>query len=312
MNDINSNSVRKIHLPCATVILAFLNIAIMAVLLYRFNTIEPTPQSLVDVGGNIRSLTLRGQYWRLISSAFLHADIEHILLNTVSLFYIGIALEKFIGGINIFCVYLITAVSGGLLSLAYHDNIVCVGASGAIYGLFGASVTYILSVYRRNGFEIAEVFSFMKSSLVCLVANLAYSLQPGIDMAGHIGGLLGGLLLGFIIGIPINGAFVGSVIVGAILLFSWFEGADALKMTEKELSVEIGNFMKEKVEESLEQSLGKEVDVNIQDIIIVHDEGDKYRGFVKLECKYGGTKEVLIRSLRVEYDGTQYSYEFLE
>jgi peptidyl-tRNA hydrolase len=83
-------------------------------------------------------------------------------------------------------------------------------------------------------------------------------------------------------------------------------------MTEKELSVEVGSFMKEKVEESLEQSLGTEVDVNIHDIIIVHDEGDKYRGFVKLEYKYGGTSEVLIRSLRVEYDGNQFSYEILD
>ena len=312
MGDINFDSARKSHLPFATVILAFMNIAIMAVLFYRFNTIEPDPQSLVDVGGNIRSLTLRGQYWRLISSAFLHANIEHILLNTISLFYVGIALEKLIGSINIFCIYLITAVSGGLLSLVYRENIVCVGASGAIYGLFGATITYIISIYKREDLGFAEVFSFMKSSFVCLAINLGYSILPGIDMAGHIGGLLGGFLLGFMIGIPINGAFVGSAIVGAILLFSWFEGADTLKMTEKELSVEVGSFMKEKVEESLEQSLGTEVDVNIQDIIIVHDEGDKYRGFVKLEYKYGGTSEVLIRSLRVEYDGNQFSYEILD
>ena len=146
MGDINFDSARNSHLPFATVILAFMNIAIMAVLFYRFNTIEPDPQSLVDVGGNIRSLTLRGQYWRLISSAFLHANIEHILLNTISLFYVGIALEKLIGSINIFCIYLITAVTGGLLSLAYHDNVVCVGASGAIFGLFGASITYIISI----------------------------------------------------------------------------------------------------------------------------------------------------------------------
>jgi rhomboid protease GluP len=297
------------HWPIATVSLGVLNIAVMVFVICKFNTIEPDPQTLVSVGGNIRSLTFGGQFWRLIISAFLHVDIQHILFNVISLFSIGIALERLIGSVNIFCVYLLTAVSGGLLSLVFHDNIVCVGASGAVFGLLGATITYLISAYEREGIDPVSVISFMKSGLICLGINFVYSLLPEVDMAGHIGGLVGGLILGFIIGIPVNGAFVGAFVVGVLLLQSWRSGVEPERLTERELSIEVGNFMKENFEKSLKQSGGSDVEVIVEDMILVHDEGDKYHGFVQLEIRYDGKKENLIRGLKVDYDGTQFSYE---
>jgi hypothetical protein len=218
-------------------------------------------------------------------------------------------LERLIGSVNIFCVYLLTAVSGGLLSLVFHDNTVCVGASGAVFGLLGATITYLISAYEREGIDPVSVISFMKSGLICLGINFVYSLLPEVDMAGHIGGLVGGLILGFIIGIPVNGAFVGAFVAGVLLLQSWRSGVEPERLTERELSIEVGNFMKENFEKSLKQSGGSDVEVIVEDMILVHDEGDKYHGFVQLEIRYDGKKENLIRGLKVDYDGTQYSYE---
>ena len=300
---------KKAHLPVATVSLGVLNIAVMVTVICKFNTMEPDPQTLVSIGGNVKSLTLGGQFWRLITSAFLHADLQHILFNVISLFSIGVTLERLIGSVNILCIYLLTAVSGGLLSLVFHDNIVCVGASGAVFGLLGATISYLISAYEREGLDPVEVMSFMKSGLICLGINFVYSLLPDIDMAGHIGGLVGGLILGFMIGIPVNGAFVGAFAVGVLLLQSLHHKVEPERLTEKELSVEIGNFMKENFEKSITQAGGTDVEVIVEDIILVRDDGDKYHGFVKLEFKYDGKKENLIRRLKVVYDGTQFSYE---
>lgn len=200
-------------------------------------------------------------------------------------------------------------MSGGLLSLVFHDNIVCVGASGAVFGLLGATITYLISAYEREGIDPVSVMRFMKSGLVCLGINFVYSLFPGIDMAGHIGGLVGGLILGFVIGIPVNGAFVAAFVAGVLLLQSYRSGVEPERLTEKELSIEVGKFMKENFEKSMREAGGNEVEVIVEDMVLVHDEGDKYHGFVQLELRYDGEKESLIRGLKVDYDGTQFGYE---
>jgi hypothetical protein len=94
-----------------------------------------------------------------------------------------------------------------------------------------------------------------------------------------------------------------------LLLQSWRSGVEPERLTERELSIEVGNFMKENFEKSLKQSGGSDVEVIVEDMILVHDEGDKYHGFVQLEIRYDGKKENLIRGLKVDYDGTQFSYE---
>ena len=300
---------KKLHWPIATVCLGVLNIAVMVFMICKFNTIELDPQTLVNVGGNIRSLTFGGQFWRLITSAFLHANIQHILFNVINLFSIGIAAERLIGSINIFCVYLLTAVSGGLLSLVFHNNIVCVGASGAVFGLLGATITYLISTYKREGINPVSVISFMQLGLIFLGINFVFSWLPEVDMASHIGGLVGGLILGFIIGIPINGAFVSAFVAVILMLQSWCFGVEPKMLTEQELSIEVGNFMKENIEKSIRENGGNEVEVIVEDMILVHDTGDKYHGFVQLEIKYDGKNENLIRGLKVDYDGKQFSYE---
>ena len=103
------------HWPIATVSLGVLNIAVMVFVICKFNTIEPDPQTLVSVGGNIRSLTFGGQFWRLIISAFLHVDIQHILFNVISLFSIGVPVIATLNGVTIAFIAFDWAVEGFLI-----------------------------------------------------------------------------------------------------------------------------------------------------------------------------------------------------
>ena len=103
--------------------------------------------------------------------------------------------------------------------------------------------------------------------------------------------------------------FDGGCVAGILLLQSLLHKVEPERLTERELSVEVGNFMKENFEKSIKQAGGTDVEVIVEDIILMHDDGDEYHGFVKLEFKYDGKKEKLIRRLKVDYDGTQFSYE---
>ncbi|MCL6548686.1 MAG: rhomboid family intramembrane serine protease [Alicyclobacillus sp.] len=146
-----------------------------------------------SIGGLLRSGAmdqpdvLAGQWYRLISSMFVHASVAHIALNMISLASLRMV-ELLVGTPAFVVIYFLSGVIGGSVALALNPDTVFLGASGAIFGVFGAALTLsfqgVLSRSARN------------QLLIVLAINLIYGFSsPHIGNAAHIGGLVTGMLL---------------------------------------------------------------------------------------------------------------------
>ncbi len=131
------------------------------------------------------------EYWRIFTSGFLHAGFFHIFVNMLSLWFIGQMLEPAIGRVNFAAVYLASLFAGSFGALLFQPDALTIGASGAIFGVFGA----LIVVARARGIPIWQ------SGLgTVLVLNLLFSVTfSGISIGGHLGGLVGGLITGTLI-----------------------------------------------------------------------------------------------------------------
>lgn len=159
---------------------------------------DTTAKILLMFGANLKLLVVEGhQYYRLLTAAFLHIGLIHLIVNMYSLYIIGPQVENFFGRWKYLIIYLVSAISGSLLSLAFNDNTIIAGASGAIFGLLGALLYF--GYYYRVYFSNAILRQIIPVLIVNLVIGLFVS---GIDLAGHIGGLIGGLLTTMALGVP--------------------------------------------------------------------------------------------------------------
>jgi rhomboid protease GluP len=146
---------------------------------------------LVAAGQIVPSLIQGGQWWRLITSGFLHYGILHIAFNSYALFQVGILVEYVYGSARFFVIYFVALIAGGLA--AYYSTIgsdnATAGASGAIMGVFGAMGVL--------GFKIPHArAALLQSAIFPIVLTLGNGLlNTGISNAGHIGGLIGGVLV---------------------------------------------------------------------------------------------------------------------
>ena len=150
---------------------------------------------LIFLGGNFKPLVLQGQYYRLFTAMFLHGNIQHLAFNMYSLYALGSNLERMMPKWKYLVLYLVAGLGGSLLSHLLMGDIVSVGASGAIFGLLGALIGYVLR-YR----EMFRSGALMNLVIIAGI-NLAWGFQPGsnIDNFGHLGGLISGFLLTFVI-----------------------------------------------------------------------------------------------------------------
>lgn len=152
---------------------------------------------LAKFGANNILLVKNGEIWRLLTCAFLHVGLIHLVVNMYSLRVIGPSVEGLIGKGKFVFIYLISAISASLMSLVFVDsNIVSVGASGAIFGLMGALLYfgYHYRLYLNDA---------IKTQIIPVILfNLIIGfMMPGIDNGAHIGGLIGGYLATMAIGI---------------------------------------------------------------------------------------------------------------
>jgi membrane associated rhomboid family serine protease len=131
------------------------------------------------------------EYWRIVSSGFLHDGLAHIFINMLSLYFVGRVLEPAVGSRNFAVIYFVSLLSGSFGALLFQPHVPTVGASGAIFGTFGA----LLVVARARGIPIWQ------SGLgLVLLINLLFSVSfRGISIGGHIGGLVGGLITGWLV-----------------------------------------------------------------------------------------------------------------
>jgi membrane associated rhomboid family serine protease len=126
-----------------------------------------------------------GGWWRLGTAAFLHASVLHIGLNMVVLYMVGIPVERFLGPWRYLTIYIVSGLAGSAGALVVDPTTVTVGASGAIFGLFGA--LFIIE-YQQTGAITGQAFTLIAINLV-----LSFAI-PNISWGGHVGGLIGGIL----------------------------------------------------------------------------------------------------------------------
>ena len=176
---------------------------------------------------NIGPVTSSGQWWRLISTLFVHAYPAHLILNMWALWNIGRLTERLLGRWRFLALYLGAGVLASLATLLWDPTRTSVGASGAIFGLFGA---FLACLVRPGGGLPAGTFrSHWIPTLLFVSFNLfSGAVQPQIDNAAHVGGLLAGFGLGLLLFEPLQpqrhgiGAYAGWI--AATVLFLAFVG----------------------------------------------------------------------------------------
>lgn len=183
--------------PVLTNVLIALNLAVFAA---GIGSGLRTTQSMTIDGGLIGSGQLsngeligvaNGEWWRIITSGFLHANLIHIGFNMWVLYQLGQLLEPVLGRLRFGLVYAVALVSGAFGVLLLNPNGLTVGASGAVFGLMGAAV----AVFRARGIN-----PFDTGLGGAIVLNLVFTFAiPGISIGGHVGGLVGGFLAGWLL-----------------------------------------------------------------------------------------------------------------
>ncbi len=143
------------------------------------------------------SVVMKGELYRLFTSIFLHADAMHIVMNMLSLYIVGTMVEKLFSKSAYLGIYFASALFGSFTSIYMHLGGQAVGASGAIFGLFGALAGF--AFVHRNTMR-NQFISFMKNFGFILLINLVIGFVfPSIDVLAHVGGLVAGMVGGFVI-----------------------------------------------------------------------------------------------------------------
>ncbi|WP_143304912.1 rhomboid family intramembrane serine protease [Chitinophaga vietnamensis] len=152
---------------------------------------------LLHWGANYWPLTItEHQYWRLFSSMFLHAGMWHLVTNMLGLFIAGIFLEPVLRSIRFSVVYVLTGLIADYVSIWYHRSAVDVGASGAIFGIYGVFLALLTTnlfhpVKRKNYLVFIGLFAAMNF----IVAGFS----GGIDNASHFAGFISGIICGYVL-----------------------------------------------------------------------------------------------------------------
>ena len=140
----------------------------------------------------------QGQWYRLLTCMFLHSNLEHIFHNMLILGYVGSCLEEKIGSIRYGILYLASGILAGCASMGYNmlqnDNVVSIGASGAIFGVIGAMLFVVLA--RRNEEDRYTVRQIAVMAVLSLYGGLT---SQGVDNAAHFGGFIAGFILAWIL-----------------------------------------------------------------------------------------------------------------
>lgn len=159
------------------------------------------PQMLIRWGSNFGPYTADGQWWRLLSAAFLHGGLVHLAVNMFTLADVGRLCERLFGWRRFLVLYLLSGLAGSAASVWWNPQVNSVGASGALFGVLGALLVFMLD--RRNGIDPGA----MKAHAATMAVFIGYGVvnglaSTGIDNAAHLGGLAAGAVLGFALGRP--------------------------------------------------------------------------------------------------------------
>jgi len=178
-----------------------MNILVFLAMLYAgVDLFQPTTEQLLAWGANAGTKTMAGEAWRLLSSAFLHIGLVHLGVNMFVLWKVGPFLERLFGSITFLIFYLASAIVGSEASLWWNEFGVSAGASGALFGIFGSLLGYLLA--KPAGMSAAIMLQLRFWALNFIVLNIAFVFfLAGVDQAAHGGGALAGFLVGLLAGL---------------------------------------------------------------------------------------------------------------
>ncbi len=169
-----------------TTTLIAINVGIYLLQLAGGASINGSSGWIYEHGALYGPLVANGDWYRLITAAFLHYGPVHLGLNMLAIWWIGRPLEDYLGPLRYLLLYLVAGLAGSAGALIANPTAVTVGASGAIFGILGAAI-----VLERQG-----TYVLGGSAITLLVVNLAFTFAvPGISIGGHLGGLAGGALV---------------------------------------------------------------------------------------------------------------------
>lgn len=181
--------------PFFTYLLLVVNIFMF--ILLEFNGGSKSIGTLIEFGAKYNFAIIEyGEWWRIISSMFLHIGFVHLLMNMLAVYYLGIAVERIFGSWRFILIYFLAGIGGGLASFAFSANI-SAGASGALFGLFGALLFFGL-IHKKVFFQ-----TMGKSLLIIIGINIAFGFfVPQVDISAHLGGLIAGFVASAMFHLP--------------------------------------------------------------------------------------------------------------
>jgi rhomboid protease GluP len=187
MNAIHKSS--KKFMP--TYIIIALNVIVYAYTSTVGGNFIETDYGLITRYGQVNSLVTNGRYWQLFTAMFVHVSIVHLFGNMLFLFIFGLRAEEFFSLPEYLLTYILSGLGGNLLTLLFGPDMVSAGASGAIFGMFGACTIYARRAIGQSIMS-ALLFSFFL---------LMISVGPDVNNLAHFGGLVVGLLVGYVLAV---------------------------------------------------------------------------------------------------------------
>ncbi len=183
------------------------------------NPVSPTGESVIPWGADYGPLTLGGEWWRLLAAAFIHFGVIHVAMNMFVLWGVGGFVERLYGNLPFLALYLCAGLAGSLASVVWNPLRVSAGASGAVFGVYGALGAYLLR--RREVIPREALQQLWQSTATFILFNVLFGFSArGIDNAAHLGGLAGGFIFGMLqaapLGSPLPGRLARALIVVAL------------------------------------------------------------------------------------------------
>lgn len=201
--------------PFLTYTLLTVNILIFFLLEMSGNSTSTA--TLIEFGAKYNPAIIEnGEWWRIITSMFLHIGVLHLMMNMLAVFYLGTVVERIYGSFRFFIIYFLAGIGGGLASFAFTTN-VSAGASGALFGLFGA-LLFFGCIHKRIFFQTMGM-----NLLIIIGINIVFGLSvPQVDNGAHMGGLITGFIASAILYLPKkkNGTIqVSAIFVYGLIVF---------------------------------------------------------------------------------------------
>jgi rhomboid protease GluP len=198
-----------------TITLMAINIGVYLGMWLTGGSLLDPGRQIIRWGGNIGMLTLSGEYWRLVTAAFVHGGLSHIAINMWCLYSLGRLCERLFGKIETLLLYLLTGVGGAILSLAYEPTRNEVGASGAIFGLAAA----LLIGMKFGDLQISsgEKRSALGSLVFFVMISFGLGMSGNTDNMCHLGGFISGLIIGLPMATSFSASQYGTLIRTIIL-----------------------------------------------------------------------------------------------